>query len=271
MNDKRLTSFQLNVPPQIDFVRTENADKFAIIHKFGSNMNIGTSVEDIQSNGGFYNWPLSSFKAEIVSTDPNDNSSGSGGRSVTIQGLQQIGPILLDVEETILLDGLTPAVGTVDFFRINKCFLATSGTNGGSGSLSHQGIITIQTEGAGEIHGELTLESGLSFGTSLVARFSIPSDARGSLQRVFANTASNKAAKYFVFQRTNANIVTAPFPGKRLIFNAPPFIGNSDLFPQNPLELDPATDIWFCGIGLLGSDNELTIDFELTLKYFDLP
>jgi len=271
MNDKRLTSLQLNVPNQIDLLKTDKTDKFTIIHKFGSNMEIGTAVEDIQTNGGFYQWAISPFKVEVVSTDPDDTFLGIGGRSITVQGLEKIGSNLFDVQETIPLNGLTPVVGNVDFFRTNRMFLETSGVYASGGSLSHQGNINIQVEGGGEIQGQLLIDTLISTGASQIARFSTPSNARGYLQGFVASTASNKAAKYFIFMRPDSNIVTAPFSTKRLIFAAPPFVGSNGIAPENPLEFEPNTDVWFCGVGLQGADNELTVDFELTLKFFDLP
>jgi len=271
MNDKQLTSLQLNVPNEINLLKTEKTDRFRVIHKFGSNKEIGTTVEDIQTNGGFYNWPISPFKAEVVSDNANDTFLGTGGRSVTIQGLEKIGSRLFDVEETIPLNGLTPVVGNVDFFRINTSFLETSGVYGEGSALSHQGTITVQTEGGGEIHGEMLVDSAISIGINQIARFSTPSDARGHLQGLVASTASNKAAKYLIFARPDSNIVSAPFSPKRLVFAAPPFIGSNSLVTVNPFRFGPNTDVWFCGVGLQGTNNEITVDFELTLKYFDLP
>ncbi len=252
MNDKRLTSFQLNVPPQIDFLTTDNTDRFAVVHKIGANANIGTSVEDIQTNGGFYSWSIDNFKVEVLSTDAADDVMGSGGRSVLIIGLTKVDGNLFDIIETIPLTGLTPSIGKEDFFRVNNVLLVDSGTYANGNELSHKGTITVQAEGGGEIQGQLILDSGLSIGIAQIARFSTPSDARAYLQGLIVSTASNKVVKYFIFARPRSNVISPPFSSKRLILSPPPFIGNNPLSIQNPLEFQPNTDVWFCGVGLQG-------------------
>ncbi len=269
MNDRRLTSFQLNVPPQIDFIKTDKTDKFKIIHKFGANFAIGTSIEDIQSNGGIYNWPTLPFKVEVVSTDADDTAGGNGARSVIVEGLKFDGANLIEDSEEIATNGLIPVLGLIDWFRINRAFIEKSGVYASTTSLSQQGTINVQTEGAGEIHAQLALDT-IGFGQSLIARFSLPSNAFGYLQLISAFPDSAKPVRYFLFQRKNSNITSAPFTAKRIVINFPPITEPATLSPQNPVEFTPNTDIWFSGIGSTGSTNELGIDFELTLKFFDL-
>lgn len=269
MNDRRLTSFQLNVIDQRNLIASNSTDKYRIIHKFGANFAIGTAIEDIQSNGGIYNWPTSPFKVEVVSTDPDDTAEGNGARSVIVQGLRFIGGNLTETQEEISLNGLTPSVGLVDFFRINRAFIEKSGVYATTTALSQQGTINIQTEGGGEIHAQLLLDT-IGFGQSLIARFSLPSNAFGYLQGISSFPDSTKPVKYFLFQRTDSNIINAPFTAKRIVLNSPAISQETILKPQNPFEFTPNTDIWFAGIATTGSDNELGIDFELTLKFFEL-
>ncbi len=270
LTDKQMTSHLFNVPNQIDFVQTDKTDRYRFIHKFGANLNITTEVQDIQSNGGIYTWPTSNFLAEAVSDNANDFFGGPGAWSVFIEGLIRLpNGLLIEKNEEINLAGVSTRTGPELLFRINSSWVAKSGVYAGTDIPSHQGNVSIQTEGGGEIHTQILIDQ-VGFGQSLIARFTVPSNAFGYLQNVVACTDSIKPVRYYIFQRQVANIVDEPFTAKRIIYNSPPFEGQNLFSTENPIEIEPATDVWFAGVGTIGATNEITIDFELTLKYFDL-
>ncbi len=269
MNDKQLTSLQLNVPNDINFRKTDKTDRYRIIHGFGSSDNMGSAVNDISPTGIVYVWPQGVFKPEVVSDNANDNASGDGARSVTVKGLGFIGSNLIDIEEEIPTDGTTPVCANNNFFRVNESFVEKSGVYATTTALSHQGNLTISTFGGSLVHSIIKIENSISLGEAEVGRYSIPSNAKGWLQVINVSTASNMATKYFVWQRKGMNVIDPPFSSKRLIYTAPPFVGQSNRALTNAFELDPNTDFWFSGESPLGANNEVAVDFELTLKYFD--
>ena len=269
LNDKRLTSLMLGVPNDIDLLETEKTNRFRIIHGFGSSDNMGSAVNDITSTGDVYVWPQGLFKPQVVSDNANDNASGDGARSVMVKGLGVIGSNLIDIEEEIPTNGTTPVSANNNFFRVNESFVDKSGVYATTTALSHQGNITVSTFGGALIHSVIKIENNVSLGEAEIGRYSIPSNAKGWLQVINVSTASNQATKYFVWQRKEINVVTAPFTAKRLIYTAPPFVGQSNRESKNAFELDPNTDFWFSGESPLGANNEVSVDFELTLKYFD--
>ncbi len=269
MNDKQLTSLQLNVPNDINLLKTEKTDRYRIIHGFGSSDNMGSVVNDISNTGDVYAWPQGVFKPQVVSDDANDNASGDGARSVMVKGLGFIGSNLIDIEEEIPTDGTNPVPAKKNFFRVNESFVEKSGVYATTTALSHQGNLTISTFGGALVHSIIKIDNDVSLGEAEIGRYSIPSNAKGWLQVINVSTASNMATKYFVWKRNDLNVTAAPFSSKRLMYTAPPFVGQSNRKLTNAFELDPNTDFWFSGESPLGANNEVAVDFELTLKYFD--
>ncbi len=269
MRDKELTGHFMSVPNDIDLLKTEKTDRYRIIHGFGSSDNMGSAVNDISSTGVVYAWPQGVFRPQVVSDNANDNASGDGARSVMVKGLGFAGPNLIDIEEEIPTDGITPVLANNNFFRVNQSFVEKSGVYATTTALSHQGNLTVSTFGGTLVHSIIKIENSVSLGEAEIGRYSIPSNAKGWLQVINVSTASNMATKYFVWKRKDMNVIAAPFSSKRLIYTAPPFVGQSNRELKNAFELDPNTDFWFSGESPLGANNEVAVDFELTLKYFD--
>jgi hypothetical protein len=113
-----------------------------VVHKMGYNAQIsGTTEEDIWTQGGSYVFPPAATypgaKMEVVSTDANDKSDGTGVQTVTIGYLTSAG---VEKTEVVTLNGTT-AVTTVgtDIWRINSFRAKTAGTG-----LKAAGSITLQ-------------------------------------------------------------------------------------------------------------------------------
>lgn len=85
----------------------------------------GTVPEAIIPQGGLYQWLTSAQAMQIVSTSADDSAAGTGMRTVLVQGLNAS---LVEIQETVTLNGLTPVALVNTYYRINNVLGLTAGT-----------------------------------------------------------------------------------------------------------------------------------------------
>ena len=101
--------------------------------KFGYNEDIDTGTEDVWSNGGVKVWPSSAGVATVVSSSTADDADtgggtpGTGALTVTFEGLDAN---YNEVSETFTMNGQSNVVGSVQFLRVHRGYVATVGTGG---------------------------------------------------------------------------------------------------------------------------------------------
>ncbi len=108
------------------------------VQKFGSNPDIdqGNTPQDIWDVGGLYPFPQFPAAATIVSDSGDDTSSGSGARTVEVQGLDGNGDF---ISEVVSLDGIVPVNLTKIYFRIFRArviLVGSGGVNAGNITIS---------------------------------------------------------------------------------------------------------------------------------------
>lgn len=149
---------------------------YSNIHKFGRNPNVGGAPETIWQNGGVYSY-LSAASTVYVSAvdDTNDNPTGTGARTVTVQGLDTNYNV---VEETLSVNNTE---GSVEFLRVFRAFVATAGS-----ILTNDDIIKISTGAGGT--GTLLATIGIigtgttfGLGQTQLALYTIPAGKTGYL------------------------------------------------------------------------------------------
>lgn len=113
-------------------IQGNHADSARIL---GINRDIstGTTPETIWPTGGAYVWPTVATTVSLVSDDANDTAAGTGAQSVIIVGLDDE---FNEINEVVVLAGLTPVVSTQLFFRINRLIVGSAGT-----SKNNEGLI----------------------------------------------------------------------------------------------------------------------------------
>lgn len=110
------------------------------LFKFGFNTDINGAEETIWSRGGTYVYPTAAEINTLSSTSANDTANGTGARTVTVSGLDAN---YNEISETVSLNGQTP-VNTVNaYIRINRMFVATAGSGGGSAGTIAAGTGTV--------------------------------------------------------------------------------------------------------------------------------
>ena len=102
------------------------------IIKFGENLDVDGSMETIWDGGGLYTYLTNAATVTVTSTDNDDAASGTGARTVTVEGLDAN---YNQVSETLTVGG---SAGSVEFFRVFRAFVATSGSSG-----TNEGTISI--------------------------------------------------------------------------------------------------------------------------------
>jgi hypothetical protein len=152
----------------------------SVLLKFGRNPDIDTNEETIWEGGGTYPFQSSAQSLEVLSSDANDTSAGTGARTITL-----IGQDANHVEQTqvITLNGTTPVAITGSWLRVYRCSVTTAG----SGAVN-AGTITVRIASAGAT----LLVVGAGNGQTLMAVYTTPAGYTGYMIRYYAslNTAT---------------------------------------------------------------------------------
>ncbi len=126
MNDREWT--EPAAKPFLHAVLQNRVPGMSGTSKFGSNPNISTAAnETIWAGGGRYVWATAAETVRIAAGgDANDTAAGTGGREVTIQGLDAD---FREVEAVLATAGASASAATTQtFLRINRAFVSENGT-----------------------------------------------------------------------------------------------------------------------------------------------
>jgi len=144
------------------------------IEKFGANLSVGADIETIWETGGIYEYLTVASTVSAISDDSGDTVTGTGARTIEIQGLDSN---YNTVTEVISTNGTSSgSASTNEFLRIYRALVKTAGstsTNEGhidinAGSTT---VISIGTKGTG-VNKE-------GFGQSQTSVYTIPAGKTG--------------------------------------------------------------------------------------------
>jgi len=95
-------------------------------YKIGKNADVDTGAsEDIISQGGTWAAPTTAEKVSIVSSSTNDNSNGTGLRTLTITGLDDT---YAEISETITLNGTSAVLSVNKYWIVHRMIGSTAGS-----------------------------------------------------------------------------------------------------------------------------------------------
>ena len=143
------TSYIGKLPPE-DFaleVARGNVPGASIVIKFGMNSDIdtGSTPEEIWDGSKRYVFPTAAALLSVQSTDALDTSTGTGARTITIQGLDSN---YEEVSVDLTMNGTAAVLTTQTFTRVNRAFVKTAGTlEYNNGDI----VITSQASGTPEV------------------------------------------------------------------------------------------------------------------------
>ena len=144
------------------------------IEKFGANLSVGADIETIWETGGIYEYLTVASTVSAISDDSGDTVTGTGARTIEIQGLDSN---YNTVTEIISTNGTSSGpASTNEFLRIYRALVKTAGSTGtneghidiNAGSTT---VISIGTKGTG-VNKE-------GFGQSQTSVYTIPAGKTG--------------------------------------------------------------------------------------------
>jgi len=231
--------------------------KTDFIHKFGRNPNVGGVPETIWQHGGVYTYLSSASTVFVSSNDADDNPTGNGARTVTIQGLDAN---YNQIEATQSVNNL---VGTTEFLRVFRAFVATAGSTG-----TNEGNILISTaaSGGGTVLADIgTIGVGTTYGLgqTQLAFYTVPAHCTGFLTKWNVGVGAYNDA-------VTASLYTRQFSANdgtfrtRDIMDVPGGFHTRDY--EIPIKLPPKTDIEIRAIASTGSTISSSFDITLVAK-----
>ena len=190
-----------------------NVEGASIVHKFGANANIGTTISPITSSGT-YQTPATAEVLELLSSDAGDTAVGIGARTVKVSG---IGSDWGLQEEVVTLDGITPVVLTKSFRRVFRVRVETSGTYASASAGSHLGSITLRGSGGGVIWAIIDFDLALPLASSEIGAYTIPAGYEGLILHRELDIEASKLCHILFFVRDKADNVTDDFSPMRVL------------------------------------------------------
>jgi hypothetical protein len=240
---------QLN-DPRLDEGRELALDRIPVL-KFGANPTVGTSPEIV--------WPLSTTTytflqaaatLEVISDDAGDTAAGAGARSVTIVGLDAS---FNTVTETVTTNGTSASSATsASFLRIERAFAADVGSYTAPYNL---GNLTIRVSGGGASVAYIAATEG----KTQQAIYTVPAGFTFHIRQLSGSVETGKGARFRLYQRQNADDVTVPVTGRRLVREkAQTFDDQLATY----IAIPEKTDLWFESSTLSGSTSAVTVGFD---------
>ena len=244
-----------------DMIALGAVKNWIVVHKFGANYDVGTSIEDIWSAGGVYSFPTTASQLEAISSSANDAAAGTGAQTIRVEGLDAN---FEEISEDITMNGLSATTATTaSFIRVNRAYVLTTGTYG----IGSDGDITVRIASAGATQAliqETTADTiAWDYGQSEVGRYTVPAGKTAFVSRVTIIGESNKRTDFAMFQRQNADDVSTPFTARRVVATWSGVSGEDDFVWDAPVVFPEKTDIFFqCRLSN-GANGRVSVAFEI--------
>jgi len=121
-------------------------------NKFGYNADVDTGTEIIASFGGTFTPLTTASTLSIVSTSIEDDSAGTGARSIVVYGVDASRN---EQTEVVALDGTTPVVTSTTWLGINRISVYLAGS-----TLNNVGVVTATAVTGGAIQAQMPAGEG---------------------------------------------------------------------------------------------------------------
>ena len=240
-----------------------NIEGHSLVQKFGAGA-LTTSLAPV-CQSGFYRVPTVATSLEIVSNNAADAQNGVGARKITIVGLDANWNEVTQEISTHATDGTTAVPLTTDLVRIYRWYVSESGTYATQLAGSHNGILTIQESGGGDIWSQIIV-TPFPIGQSQIGVYTVPAGKSAYLLSKNVFTDTSKTADIYFYQRPLADDVTTPYTGTmRLIEREVGVAGGYQLMTHAP----KGPFVGPCDIGFMGKVSvgtaEVSVEFELLI------
>lgn len=222
------------------------------LNKFGENLEVGVTTEDIQSQGGTLVFLQVAELITFSSSDGADTAAGANARSIEVEGLDGD---FVAISEIVNLLGGTEVNTTQEFIRVNRLKVHETGTY----SVSNAGIIT----GIAAISGTTQIEIPLGEGQSQTTHFTVPAGQNIIITRVAATVNTGKEVDIKLRVRENADDVTVPFSSVRTLRNVRGISVPVSGTLRGNLKFEEKTDIWAVGATSAGTTSKIEVNYDL--------
>jgi hypothetical protein len=203
------------------------------IEKFGANLSVGSNLETIWEVGGLYEYLTTASAVSAVSDENSDTTTGTGARTIELQGLDANYNTITEVISTGGTGGGN--VSSQEFLRIFRAVVKTAGS-----TRTNDGNITIEAGATTVIsigtHGIGVNKEG--FGQSQTSVYTIPAGKTGYITQwsVGSSTYNSDVQAYL--------LVSEPDDGKVLRTKDIMFLSNYSIKDYKvPLQVLEKTDI----------------------------
>ena len=220
-------------------------------NKFGVNLNVGTTEEDIQSQGGTLVFLQSAELIGIISSDTtNDILLGENATSVFIEGLDEN---FTEISELVNLSAIT--TNTVqEYIRVNRMFVNQVGNY----TSSNAGTIT----GTAAVSGTVQIEIPVGSGQSKTTHFTVPAGQNLIITAFRVTMDTGKEIDIAAKFRSDADDVVPPVSPVRTIRDLKGLSSPTSGISLGNLKFEEKTDIWVTGVTSIGTSQiEVNFDF----------
>ena len=161
---------------------------YRTLYKFGYNPDVDTQEETVWGNSGDYVWLDSAVTMFVSSTSADDTGTGTGARTILIQGLDED---YNEIEETITLTGQTQVATQLSYLRIYRSFVTLAGSDEGT-----NGVIYIGSSGATGGVPNTTVYASVSIGNQTqIAAYTVPAGYTLYIDEINFTAAVSQAQK----------------------------------------------------------------------------
>ena len=230
-----------------------------VVFKFGANPTVAAGVTEAVTYLGTLNLLTAASPVRIKSGgNAADTAAGAGARQITIEGLDSS---FNRISETLATAGASASAATAQsFIRVYRTYVSQTGAYGSLATGANTGDITVENSGGGT--DLLAIRAGR--GQSQYGAYTIPAGYSAYLTEVDATVEGGKATDIYMYQRPDADIVTAPYSAKRLVMAFKGLAGDATRDLDSYIRFLPKTDIWFEATGAAGGSS-CSVEFQLTL------
>ena len=161
---------------------------YRTLYKFGYNPDVDTQEETVWGNSGDYVWLDSAVTMFVSSTSADDTGTGTGARTILIQGLDED---YNEIEETITLNGQTQVATQLSYLRIYRSFVTLAGSDEGT-----NGVIYIGSSGAtGGVPNTIVYASVSIGNQTQIAAYTVPAGYTLYIDEINFTAAVSQAQK----------------------------------------------------------------------------
>ncbi|KKN11233.1 hypothetical protein LCGC14_1028640 [marine sediment metagenome] len=220
-------------------------------NKFGQNLVVGTTEEDIQSQGGTLIFLQSAELITLVSDNAADTLLGANATSVEIFGLDSN---FVEISEIVNLSGTTNVNTTQEFIRINRMIVNEVGNY----SSSNIGTII----GTSALSGTVQIEIPAGEGQSKTTHFTVPAGQNLIVTSFRVTMDTGKEIDITFKFRENADDIIRPMSPIKTIRDFKGLATPISEEIKGNLKFGEKTDLWVVGVTSTGTSQiEVNYDF----------